>query len=94
MVATTLSLAMKPATSEVLMRQSPSPRGARSGAIQPAIMARILVWESVTRLNRRSKLFKNQITMVATRMMVKARCKKSLALSHSSLSTFFAPGRR
>ena len=39
MVETTLSFAMKPLTSEVTMRQSPSPRGARIGASQPTTAA-------------------------------------------------------
>ena len=40
------------------------------------------------------KVCKNQITIVATKMTVNARCRKSFALSHKSCPTFFAPGMR
>ncbi len=39
----------------------------------------------------RSKFCKNQMTMVAAKMTVKAFCKKSRAFSHSSCATFFRP---
>ena len=93
-VETTLSLAIKPEMRAVEMRQSPKPRGAKTGAIQPAITARMLCWESATTARWVSKVCRNQMTMVATKMTVKARCKKSLAFSHSSWLTFLAPGRR
>ena len=42
-VETTLSLAIKPAISAVVMRQSQKPRGAKTGEIKPAILARMLL---------------------------------------------------
>ena len=93
-VDTTLSLARKPLISEVVIRQSPRPRGRSMGASSPAIMARMLSWEFSTMFRCRSKLWRNQTTMVAMRMMEKARCRKSLAFSHRSWTTFFAPGIR
>ena len=50
MVDTTLSFAIKPVMSAVEIRQSPKPRGTKTGAINPAIDARILSLESATRL--------------------------------------------
>ena len=93
-VETTLSLAMKPVISAVEMRQSPKPSGAKIGAIQPATTARMLSCESVTILSRVSNVCRNQITIVAIKMTVNARCRKSFALSQSSRPTFFAPGIR
>ena len=61
------------------MRQSPNPNGLKIGVIYPARMARILSLDSATILNLKSKVCKNQIMIVATKMTVKARCKKSLA---------------
>ena len=93
-VETTLSLARKPVMRLVAMRQSPRPRGESRGASHPATKARMLSRESSTRLKVGSKLFKNQITMVATRITEKARWRKSLAFSHSSCSTLRGLGRR
>ena len=76
------------------MRQSPSPRGANRGAMAPETTARMLWAESETMFICRSKLCRNHTATVAMRMMEKARCKKSLAFSHSSWVTFFSPGRR
>ena len=73
MVATTLSFAIKPVMSEVQIRQSPRPTGRISGTSQPDAAARMLFRESATMLKRRSKLCKNQMTMVAMRMTEKAR---------------------
>ena len=83
-VETTLSLAIKPLIRAVQMRQSPSPRGANSGTRMPDIRAKMLSAESDTILSCRSKLCRNQTTTVAMRMTENARCKKSLAFSHSS----------
>ena len=93
-VETTLSLARKPTISDVETRQSPNPRGWKIGATAPAATARMLSWESLTMVRRKSKVCKNQITMVAIKMTVNARCKKSLDFSHSSCATFFIPGMR
>ena len=93
-VDATLSLAMKPLMRAVQMRQSPSPSGANSGASTPAAMASMLSAESDTMFRRRSKLWRNHTTTVAMRMTEKARCKKSLAFSHSSCATFLALGSR
>ena len=91
---TTLSLAMKPLISAVHIFQSPRPIGCSSGARTPATAARMLSSEDTTMFIRKSKLCRNQITMVASRMTEKARCRKSLAFSHSSCTTFLALGRR
>ena len=42
----------------------------------------------------KSKVRRNQMMMLARKMTVKARCRKSLALSHSRRSTLLAMGRR
>ena len=91
---TTLSLAMKPVSSAVQMRQSPKPRGLKSGESQPAVSASRLSLESATTLRRRSNVCRNQMTIVAAKMTVKARWRKSLDFSHRSWQTFFAPGMR
>ena len=49
-VDTTLSLAIKRLIREVHILQSPRPRGSNTGTIIPAIIARILFEESLTRL--------------------------------------------
>ena len=95
-VATTDSFAIKPEISEVTTRQSPKPSGRNSGAIQLPMIARML---SDARLSGSSvrdglKLLRNQITIVAIKMIVNARCRKSFVLSHSSIPTFFADGIR
>ena len=67
-VDTTLSFAMTPHSKDVHILQSPSPKGANTGAIIPAISASMLSFESVTRLRCRLKLCKNQTITVATNM--------------------------
>ncbi len=67
---------------------------ANSGAIPPASRARMLVCGSDVRRSRRSKFCRNQMTMVAIKMTVNARSRKSRAFSQSSWATFFRPGRR
>ena len=94
MTDTTLSLAIKPLISDVTMRQSPRPAGLISGAIRPAIAARMLSCESSTILRRKSKVCRNQITSVAIRITVNARCRKSRDFSQSSWSTLRGLGRR
>ena len=64
-VDATLSLAIKPLISAVQMRQSPIPSGRKSGTRHPAIPARMLSPESLTKFRRKSKLCKNQTAMVA-----------------------------
>lgn len=93
-VATTLSLAMNPVTSAADTRQSPKPSGANSGETKPETTASMLSFESATAFRWKSNVCRNQIAIVAMKMIVKARCKKSFALSHISRSTFFSPGRR
>ena len=93
-VLTTLSLAMKPEMSAVAQRQSAKPRGARTGAMKRPMSASRLCVLSETTFRRVSKLCKNQMMMVARKMTVKARCKKSLAFSHSSSATLLSPGTR
>ena len=94
MVDTTLSLAINPLISDVTIRQSPNPNGARTGAIKPAAIAIRLSEESATRFRCRSKLCRNQTTIVAIRMTLNALLKKSYAFSHKSCATFLIPGIR
>ena len=92
-VETTLSLARKPEINAVTMRQSPRPSGAKTGATSPAICASMLSSPSTIR-RRKSNDWRNQMTMDATKITVKALCRKSLVLSQSSMATFLAPGIR
>ena len=91
---TTDSLAMKPEIREVAQRQSAKPRGANTGAIHWPMRASKLSALSVTTFSRVSKLWRNQMMMVARKITVKARSKKSLAFSHSSRATLLRLGRR
>ena len=92
-VETTLSLAVKPVISAVETRQSPKPSGLKMGATQLPMSASRLV-SGVATLRRVSKVCKNQISTVATKMMVNAFCKKSLAFSQISWPTLRAEGKR
>ncbi len=93
-VETTLSFAIKPQIREEETLQSPNPSGLKTGEINPAIPARILSLESVTTFSLKSKVCKNQITTVATKIIVKAFCRKSFAFSHKRCTTFFRAGIR
>ena len=93
-VETTLSFAIKPVMRAVETRQSAKPSGANRGAMPLATKARMLSCGSAVRLSCRSKFCKNQMTMVAMKITVKARSRKSRAFSQSSCITFFRPGRR
>ena len=93
-VLTTDSLAIKPEISAVAHRQSPKPSGLNSTASHCPISASRLSALSVTTLSRVSKLCRNQITTVARKITVNARCKKSLAFSHSSSPTLLRDGSR
>ena len=85
---------MKPVMRDVEICQVPKPSGWNTGEMRPARLARILPWESLTTLSLRSKVWRNQMTMVARKITVKARVRKSLALSHRSCPTLRRPGRR
>ena len=93
-VDTTLSFAITPVTSAVEMRQSSKPSGANTGAIQPATTASMLSCESATTFSPKSNVCKNQMTIVAKKMMVNARSRKSFAFSHSICATLRALGMR
>ena len=93
-VETTLSFAIKPVISAVEIRQSSKPSGAKTGAILPEMTARMLSLESATRFRCVPKVCRNQITIVARKITVNARCRKSRAFSQSNWPTFFAPGIR
>ena len=93
-VLTTASFAVKPVMSAVEMRQSSKPSGRNSGERKRPMAASRLSALFVTKFSRASKDSKNQITSVATKITVKARCKKSLALSHSSITTLLPEGSR
>ena len=56
--------------------------------------ASILAEESATTFSRVSNVCKNQMMMVAMKMTVNARVRKSLALSHISKSTLLGLGTR
>lgn len=62
--------------------QLPKPKGAKRGAMAVPMMARMLSELSATRLKRMSKLWRSQMTIVATKMTVKALRRKSFAFSH------------
>ena len=93
-VETTLSFAIKPHIRAEETLQSPKPRGLKTGAINPAIIAKILSLESVTTFSLKSKVCKNQMTTVATKIIVNAFWRKSFAFSHKRCTTFFAAGIR
>ena len=71
-VETTLSLAIKPAIRDVEILQSPNPSGANIGAMNPAITASMLSWESLTILSLKSNVCRNHTTMAAINITVKA----------------------
>ena len=87
-------MARKPAISAVAMRQSPRPSGAKTGAIQPDTMASMLCSGLSARAKVGLKLCRNQTAMVAMKMMLKARLKKSLVLSQMRRPTLLALGIR
>ena len=91
---TTASFALKPVIKEVATRQSPKPNGANIGAMNCPIKANKLSEVSLTTFNFKSKLCKNQTTMNAKKIMVKAFVRKSFALSHISNRTLLALGKR
>ena len=91
-VLTTDSFAMKPEMSAAAQRQSAKPRGAKTGAMRCPIMARRLPALSVTTFSRVSKLCRNQMTIVARKMTVNARSRKSFAFSHRSSATLLTDG--
>lgn len=93
-VETTLSFAIIPEIREVQILQSFKPIGFIRGAKRPEIFARILSEEFSTKERCKSKLCKNQISIVAIKITVKALSKKSFAFSHKSWATFFGLGRR
>ncbi len=93
-VDTTDSLAVSPVISAVEARQSLKPSGANSGAIQEPREARMLDALSGTRLKRQSKLCKNQMISEATKIIVNALWRKSLAFSHICSRTLLGEGIR
>ena len=72
-VETTLSLAVKPVIRAVETRQSPKPSGANSGAIRLPIIASRLASAVAATLRRASKVCRNQMMTVATKIIVNAR---------------------
>ena len=81
-VLTTLSFAVKPVINAVDILQSPKPRGVNKGDINPPIDANKLNLESLTTFNFESKVCKNQIIIVAIKIIVNAFVIKSFALLH------------
>lgn len=79
-VLTTLSFAVNPVIKAVEILQSPKPKGVNKGAIKPPIIASKLYLESFTTLSLVSKVCKNQMIIVATKIIVNAFVIKSLAL--------------
>ncbi len=93
-VDTTASLAVKPEISAVATRQSLKPKGLKITEINWPTSARRLSALSVTTLSLASNVCRNQMMMVARKMTVKARSRKSRAFSHSSRPTLLAEGMR
>ena len=93
-VLTTASFAVIPVIRAVETLQSSKPIGLNIGAIVFPIRARRLSELLLTTLNRISKVCKNHIITEATKITVKALCKKSLALSHINNTTVLKEGRR
>ncbi len=93
-VLTTASFAVKPVINAVGTRQSGKPSGANTGDNACPIIARRLSALSVTIFRRLSKLCRNQMMTVATKIIVNALCRKSFALSHIRSSTVFNEGKR
>ena len=71
-VETTLSFAINPAIKDVQIRQSPKPSGAKIGAIAPATAAKMLSFESATKLKCNQNVCKNHITRDAIKITVNA----------------------
>lgn len=80
--------------SAVAACQLPKPSGLKITDTQPPTVASRLSEESVTKFSRASKLCKNQITTVATKIIVNARVMKSLDFSQISRSTLLGEGIR
>ena len=78
------------------MRQSPQPSGSKTGATRLDICANMLcaTLSSVTIFRWKSKVCKSHTMMLARKMTVKARVRKSFALSHSRCQTFIKAGSR
>lgn len=93
-VLTTLSFAVKPVISAVDILQSSKPSGRNSGLITEPRIARMLSDESDTGFSLISKLCRNQIIIVATKIIVKALVTKSFVLSQISCITERAEGIR
>ena len=94
-VLTTASFAMRPVTRLVTTRQSANPRGANTGAIHiPMMPRRLVVLSEETTFSYASKCWRNQITIVATKIIVNARRMKSHAFSHIRSSTLLSEGIR
>ena len=93
-VLTTDSLAIKPEMSAVAHRQSPKPSGRKTGAMNCPMSASRLLALSATTFRRVSKLWRNQMMMVARKITVNARWRKSFAFSQSSSATLLSPGMR
>ena len=86
-VLTTLSLAVKPVIRAVDNLQSPKPSGAKIGAIHPPTRASMLSWESATTLRWISKVCRNQMMMVATKMT--EMCIRDSLIELHDFSLFF-----
>ena len=79
-VLTTLSFAINPVINAVEILQSEIPNGLNNGTIEFPSIASKLCAESVTKFNFASKVCKNQIIIVAQKIMVKAFVIKPFAL--------------
>lgn len=79
-VLTTLSFAIKPVINAVDILQSLMPKGLNIGTMKFPRVARMLSAESVTRFNLVSKFCKNQIMIVAVKIIVNAFVMKLFAL--------------
>ncbi len=68
--------------------------GRKTGARNCPMSASRLLALSATTFRRVSKLWRNQMMIVARKMTVNARWRKSFAFSQSSSATLLSPGMR
>ncbi len=84
---------MKPEMSAVAHRQSAKPEGRKNGRNELPDHGKKTVRRCrSTTFSRVSKLCRNQMTIVARKMTVNARSRKSFAFSHRSSATLLTDG--
>ena len=93
-VLMTLSLAINPLKKAVDIRQSFKPSGWNIGSKASPMAANKLRSEVAATFNRLSKVCKNQMIMVAIKIMVKALVIKPLALAKTNWAMLRGVGKR